>query len=481
MIYNPVYEPLSQDLLTDIKQEAFKVLDEVGVFMEFEEAYDLLHDYGCRVDRNKRKVYIPAAIVEKAIKSVPREIKLYDRDGSLSAVVGGMNVNYDPGSAAINVLDYETGAQRKPALKDLLKLAHLVSKLDNYALQSTSLVPGDVPEEISDSIRLYVALKYSSKPVITGTFRRESFEVMKDMLTAVRGSAELLREKPLAIFDCCPSPPLMWSELTAAAVVDCARLGIPSEFVSMPLMGATAPVTYTGSLVQHTAEDLSGVVLAQAAAEGAPVIYGGSPSVFDMRQGTTPMGAIETMLFDSAYIQIGKSFGFPTHAYMGLSDSRNVDYQGGLETGMGAMMAASSGVNVASGAGMMDFESCQSFEKLVLDNDICGMALHLRKGIERITESLGYDTISEFADSADFLKSAETRKYYKDQQYFPSSAIERSAGGMESGSASYERAHQIVIQLTADNPDTLDDERTKSIETSMLQEAKKFGIQKLEI
>jgi len=33
---------------------------------------------------------------------------------------------------------------------------------------------------------------------------------MYDMLVAVRGSAAALREKPLAIFDACPSPPLKW-------------------------------------------------------------------------------------------------------------------------------------------------------------------------------------------------------------------------------------------------------------------------------
>lgn len=481
MKYFPVFAPLSADLLLRIKEEAFRVLEETGVFMEFEEAYALLADYGCRVDPGKKKMYISRDIAEKALESAPRKIKIYDRNGNLSATLGGMNVHFDPGSAAINVLDYETGVQRKPLLNDLLELAKLVSKLDNYALQSTSLVPEDVPEEISDSIRLYAALKYSPKPVITGTFRRESFKVMKDLLIAVRGSAEALREKPLAIFDCCPSPPLMWSELTAAAVVDCARSGIPSEFVSMPLMGATAPVTYTGSLVQHTAEDISGVVLAQAAAEGAPVIYGGSPSVFDMRQGTTPMGAIETMQFDSAYIQIGKSFNLPTHAYMGLSDSRNVDYQGGLESGMGAIMAAVSGVNVASGAGMMDFESCQSFEKLVLDNDICGMALHLRKGISAVTENLGYNTITEYADSGDFLKSPETRKFYKDQQYFPSASIERSAGGMESGTNSYQRAHDLVIKLSAEEPEMIEREKADLLEKIMLPEARIFGVKQLDI
>jgi trimethylamine--corrinoid protein Co-methyltransferase len=248
----------------------------------------------------------------------------------------------------------------------------------------------------------------------------------------------------------------------------------------MPLMGATAPATFIGALVQHTAENLSGVVLAQATREGAPVIYGGSPAVFDMRYGTTPMGAIETMMLDSAYAQIGKHFGLPTHAYMELSDSRWVDYQGGLESGIGAFMAALAGINMVSGAGMMDFESCQSFEKLVLDNEICGMALHMLKGINPVDDDFGFEELAKYAESGDFLKSPATRKHFRSQQYFPSKVIERSAGTMGTiESDAYKRAHQQVEALLSSESDILQSPDLQEIEQLMLKEAQKCGFNEL--
>ena len=54
----------------------------------------------------------------------------------------------------------------------------------------------------------------------------------------------------------------------------------------------------------------------------------------------------------------------------------------------GAIMAALSGVNMVSGAGMLDFESCQSLEKLVLDAEAIGMAKRLIGGVEA-REELG--------------------------------------------------------------------------------------------
>ena len=103
----------------------------------------------------------------------------------------------------------------------------------------------------------------------------------------------------------------------------------------MPLSGFMAPVTLVGTLIQHTAETLSGVVISQVASPGAPILYGGSPAIFDMRYETTPMGAIETMMIDCAYNEIGKSLGMPTQAYISLSDAKRLDAQAGLGAAWG--------------------------------------------------------------------------------------------------------------------------------------------------
>src|SRR3989441_11808224 len=123
--------------------------------------------------------------------------------------------------------------------------------------------------------------------------------------------------------------------------------------------------------------------LAQAVRPGAPVVYGGAPCLMDMRAGQTPFGSLETYMIDCAYAQIGKTFGFPIHSYMGLSDSKLVDAQAGYETGMGVMLAALAGVNIVSGVGILDFITCQSLEKLVIDTELCGMAYSLIDGITR--------------------------------------------------------------------------------------------------
>lgn len=342
----PKLELLNKDLIQKIIDEAEDILEKQGVFVENIEALQLFKEAGMKIDESTQRVFITPQLVEDSLASTPSLIKMFDRPGEKEFLVGEDEVHFDPGSAAVTILDHKTQAERKADTEDLVKFVRLTEGLDNLHFQSTGIISSDVPGIISDSYRLYIGLQFSTKPIVTGTFRVEGFKPMFDMLVTVRGSEKNLEEKPLAIFDACPSPPLKWSNLTTQSLIDCARAGIPSELISMGMTGATSPVTIAGTLVQHIAENLAGVVICQLAKKGAPVIFGGSPSSFDMRKGTTPMGAIETMMIDSGYAQIGKHLNLPTHAYMGLSDTKINDNQAGLETGIGAVLAALSGINV---------------------------------------------------------------------------------------------------------------------------------------
>lgn len=450
----PSVKFLSDSLLKKIIEEGIELLDRVGVFVENDEAVDLLLLAGAKRDLAARRIHIPPEIVSKALESAPRTITMFDAAGEHSYHVGGDDIHFDPGSAALRIFDHETQTERTPRSKDLVRFHSLTQRLEHFDFQSTGLISGDVPESVSDCHRLFIALQYCTKPVVTGLFSVGGFEPMLEMLIAIRGSASVLREKPLAIFDACPSPPLKWSNLTTRSLLDCARAGIPSELVSMPLTGATAPVTLAGALVQLTAENLAGVVISQLALSGAPVIFGGSPACFDMHTASPPMGAIETMMIDAAYSQIGKALGLPTHAYMGLSDSKCVDAQAGLETGMGAMLAALSGINVISGGGMMDYESTQSLEKLVIDNDICGMAFRMIEGISQRDEPIALDLYPDGESEIEFLTHPHTLLWHRLEQRY-SAVIDREGYDkwIESGKATMsDRASKRVAELLEGEP-----------------------------
>jgi trimethylamine--corrinoid protein Co-methyltransferase len=479
----PQFKILSDELIEQIIAEGFELLMDPGVRVHNEEALELLADAGAEVDSDAQIAYIPRDIVEQALETAPSDFDLYDINGEPVVHYGGDSVQFDPGSAAITVLDSETQEQRAPVTEDFVKFVKLVETLPQLDAQSTALICTDVPEEIGDLYRLYLALNYMEKPIVTGAFRKDTWWTMKDMLVAVAGSEEALAEKPIAIFDVCPSPPLLWSDLTCQNMIDCARYGIPSELVSMPLAGATAPVTIAAAVVQHTAECMSGVTICQLAEEGAPIVWGGSPAAFDMREGTTPMGAVGTWMIDTSYTEVGKALDLPTHAYLGMSDAKVVDAQCGLESAGGTIMAALAGVNMVSGAGMMDFESCQSYEKLVIDAEIVGMAKRLIAGVEARDEPIALGLMRKLGHRADYLGELHTAKWFSEEQYIPSAVIDRGSleGWKKKGAkTAWERAKDRVGALLATyEPSPISDDLRDELRAITLEAAQRFGMDEL--
>ena len=278
----PKFELLDNPLIELILGEAFQLISDPGVrvapYVE-----DLLRGAGITV--NDGVAHIPEPLARNALESVPREFFLYDRNGRPAVHYGGNHVHFDPGSSCLNILDPQAQQPRPAMTPDLVRLIQVAEMLPQFAAQSTAMVCNDVPPGIGDWYRLLLVLWYSEKPVVTGAFSAHSLHTLIDLLAIESGGREALRQHPRAIFDVCPSPPLNWSEFASQNLVDLARAGIPAEIVSMPLAGATAPVTLAGSVVQHAAECISGMVIHQLAQPGAPIVWGAAPAIFDMRSG----------------------------------------------------------------------------------------------------------------------------------------------------------------------------------------------------
>ncbi|PYX41628.1 MAG: hypothetical protein DMG81_03215 [Acidobacteria bacterium] len=469
---------LDVSLIDRILQEAFSLLMNPGVKVGTIEAAELLSSGGARLENGV--AHIPEWVARRALQSVPREFYLYDRGGHAAVHYGGDDVHFDPGSSCLSILDPDTLRPRLAQSRDLVRLIQVAEVLPQYAAQSTAVVCNDVPSEIGDLYRLFLVLWYSHKPVVTGAFSTSTLQAMIDLLVADSGGGEALKWKPRAIFDVCPSPPLNWTDFAAHNLVVLARAGIPAELISMPLAGATGPVTLAGSIVQHAAETISGIAIHQLASPGAPVVWGGAPAIFDMRSGGTPMGAIETVMLDIACAQVGKSLGLPTHTYLVASDSKLADAQAGMESSISAVLGTLAGINMISGAGMLDALACHSIEKLVLDAEVIASAQRMVAGIGTPTETLATSMFAQVGLQGEFLKLKETRQLFRGEQHFPSSVIDRSTrpeGEGEVQGDAFSRARERVQELLASYSELEFPGQTRSrLQESVSRAAERAGL-----
>lgn len=476
---------LTDEIIERILDEAHQLLLKPGIKVQNPEARQLLGDAGAQVDEETQVVRIPAQIVTTALESVPREFDLYDADGNPKVHYGGDTVHFDPGSSGITMLNPDTLEYETTETSHLLKLIKIAEQLPQYDAQSTAVICHEVAKEIQDTYRLYLVLLHSKKPIVTGAFSNKTVEDMINMLALHAGSEESMREKPRAIFDVCPAPPLIWSNFGAGNLITLARAGVPAEIVSVPLAGAASPVTMLGTVTQHTAECLAGITIHQLAHAGSPIVWGGAAAIFDMRKGATPMGAVETAMLDCSYAQVAKTLNMPTHTYLGATDSKLVDAQAGLESGITAMIGALSGINMISGAGMLDFLACHSAEKLVIDAEAISMAKRMLTGVNLHTDTLAtgfYDDDINFK-GGDFLKQRITMQLFRTEQHMPSSIIDRdsvhgwqNSGGLDAFGRAKVRVQELLASYTKP---TLDEAKEKELHTFMSDLAKKHGMDAL--
>lgn len=476
---------LTEEWIERILEEAYQLLLKPGIKVQNPEARQLLGDAGAQVDEETQVVRIPAQIVKKALESVPHEFYLYDYDGNPAIHYGGDTVQFDPGSSGITMLNPDTLEHETTETPHLIKLLKIAEQLPQYDAQSTAVICHDVHKDIQDLYRLYLALLYSKKPIVTGAFTNKTVQEMIDMLAIFCGGKDALREKPRAVFDVCPAPPLIWSNFGSGNLIALARAGVPAEIVSVPLAGAAAPVTLLGAVTQHTAECLAGITIHQLAQGGSPIVWGGAAAIFDMRKGATPMGAVESAMLDCSYAQVAKSLSMPTHTYLGATDSKLVDAQAGLESGITAMIGALSGINMISGSGMLDFLACHSAEKLVIDSEGIAMAKRMVAGVKLHTEHFAtdfYDSNINFK-GGDFLKQKITLQLFRKEQHLPSNIIDRDSvrGWKESGGLdAFGRAKQRVNELLASySKPALDPARVDALHAYILDLARKAGMQAL--
>lgn len=480
----PKLSLLDDALIARILEEAYQLMLKPGIKMQNAEARRLLAEAGAQVDEDTMVVRIPEQIVVKALETVPRVFHLYDYEGNPKVQYGGDAVHFDPGSSGISVLIPETLEHKTAETEDLLRVIKIAECLPQYDAQSTAVVCHDVPKDIHDLYRLYLVMMYSKKPIVTGAFTNQTVHAMIDMLAIFSGGRENLKSKPRAIFDACPSPPLIWSNFGAGQLIELARAGVPAEIVSMPLAGAAAPVTLLGAVTQHAAECLSGITIHQLAHAGSPIVWGGAPAIFEMRKGGTPYGAIETAMIDSSYAQVGKALGLPTHTYLGATDAKVLDMQAGMDSTMGFLVGALSGINMISGAGMLDSLLCQSPEKLVIDAEGISMAKRMLKGMQVQSETLA----TEFFEGVnfkggDFLKQKVTMKLFQKEQHLPTKIIDRDSirGWKESGSLdTFDRARVHVTELLASyTRPVLDPHHEAELHEHVLTLAKQAGMEEL--
>ena len=481
----PRFTVLGETELDRIIDGAFSILEKTGMHVGSPEALDMVGSQnGARIDGDR--VLMSRDLVEKCVKSTPSGFNCFDQSRDEPVVLAGDEVNFVVGSATPYIYDEKTMGLRQPVAQDLFDQIAVVNRCQHIDFYSGGLVVRDVPRPTTTAYRYYLALSYCPKPMFSGAIRNDDMLAIKDMLAVLAGGEKEIEKRPYALMGLNPSSPLGLTELVAKNIIICAEYMIPGMLIPIPLAGGSSPVTLAGTLVQHTAENLGALVLSQCARPGVPLLFGGGPSIMDMRKGTACQASTEAVVMGAAIGQIAKRLDLPSATNTGRADSKRVDYQAGEETGIGLTLMALAGINLIRGSGTLEYANVLSTEKMLIDNEICGMAKRMLRPMETDDGALALDVISERGTSAEgYLSAAHTIKWFRSQSFIPSDLIDRGTrrefeekGSKDIHQRAVDRMHAILAE---ERPSPLDPDKKKELDGIMTAFARKYGMEALPI
>lgn len=462
---------LSAQQILQVHEYALQLLEIGGCSVQCQEALEILGHAGCNVS-DPGRVKIPRKLVRDAIAVAPKQIQIYDHNGSLAMSLDQDNCYYGTGSDCPKIIDLYSGERRQSTKADIGNLARFCDALPNIDFVMSF---GIAQEEHAgkDFVHGYEALLLNTvKPAIVTAHGRNDMLTMIEMAAASTGGLAALKEKPSLILYTEPLSPFVHTEMGVSKGLVCCEYGIPFIYIGSPMMGASAPATIEGILVQAVAECLSGLVIFQQKMPGARFIFGGDATVMDMSSMIFSYGAPELQTLNGALADIAHYYGLPFFCIAGATDAKVLDSQAGLEYALSLYNATLNGCNIIHDCGYLESGLTSSFESVLFADEIISMLKHMLKPLQFDSSSVPLDIMSEVGPGGSFLKTRHTREHYKSAIWFPRfldrNVYERwlQEGEADLREVLNEKARLIYEQH---HPEPLPGEVIQSIHTALLR------------
>jgi trimethylamine---corrinoid protein Co-methyltransferase len=445
----PAYRFLDAAQIERFHKATLEVLETVGVKVLHAEAREMLAGRGCRVSGDDL-VLIPARLVEEAIASAPARIVIHNRTGRPAMHLEGRNSHFGLGTDLAKTYDLRTGQLRQSCLADVATAARIADACEEIDFIASYALPYDSPANLVYIDAAKTELENSVKPIFFTAADRADLAVVHQMACAVAGGRQTLRQKPFLIHYSEPMSPLVHTHSGVAKLFYCADHLIPVMYIPGMMSGASAPVTLAGSIVQGNAEALSGVVLHQLRAPGAPIISGFGTSTLDMHTGTCIYGCPEYRLALSAAADLYHHYGIPVFGTAGASDANLLDQQAAMEWGLSLLNDALNGINFIHDVGYLGQGLIGHPAGIVICNEIIGYVRRMLRGIELDNAHLALEEIKRVGPKGHYLATRHTRQHHRSEHWRPRLA-NRSAldqwlenGGPSWGEEAVKRALEIL-------------------------------------
>ena len=412
------YRILTEDQIKEIHRSSLEILEDVGVRVKNDTGVQLLKDAGCEV-KESNIVQIPRGIAEECIRSAPSQITVYNRKGKEAMRLEGNNIHFGLGTDLLKTYDLETTELRHSRLQDVINAARVADWCEEIDFIASYALPEDVSTNLMYIECFNAMVKNSTKPIFFTAAGQEDLAIIFEMAATIAGGEDHLQEKPFLIHYAETYSPLTHSNSGVEKLFLCADKGLPVNYTQGMLAGASGPVTLAGAIAVANAEALSGIVLHQIRAKGAPIVSGLAVVPMDMRDAIFSYGAPEYRLTDAAYTDLYHYYGLPMWGTAGCSDSNSLDQQAAAEAAITILMSALSGANLIHDVGYLGQGLIGNPAAIVMCNELISYARRMIRGFEISRDTIPMDLIKKVGPEGNYLSENHTLKYHRQEFWLP--------------------------------------------------------------
>jgi trimethylamine--corrinoid protein Co-methyltransferase len=408
--------PGERDLVID---SALGILERVGMRLRAPRAMAALESRGALVDRESGLVRMPPDVVRGALATLPDELFIAGAVPERDVIFDRRSGPYfNPSACIARTLDYRTGELRPSSLQDLRDGTTVMDATPELDLLWTFATANDVPVEQRELTEYHTCLTHSSKPLVLVDPPRE-VDSVKRIMDVLGGGLDGFRRRPRLGLLCAVRAPLEVNPHLLEVTCDFATLGTPIWVYTMPMAGATAPITVAGILALMWAEILGVVTAVQSVAPGVGVLACCGPGILDMRTSSMSLGNPESTLLGVASVEIAHSVGLPVHNSALSTDAKHPGLQAGYEKGLKVLPAAMAGVDeISGGFGALDSSSVWHLPMVPIDAEIARIVRRLVSGAELSAETVMADVIERVGIGGNYLKERSTRERVRAGEHF---------------------------------------------------------------
>ena len=413
----PTYDLLSDEALDRIETTAERILAEIGIEVRDDpEAVRLYREAGASVtdvSATAWRVKFEPGMVREILKTAPAEFTQCARNSANNVVIGGKASVFAPSYGSPFIMDID-GKRRYGTIEDfenLVKLGQSSPWLHHSG--GTICEPTDVPVNKRHLDMVYAHMRYSDRGFLGSITAPERAADSIEMCRILFGSG-FVDNNCVIMGNFNTTSPLVLDGVTTQGIRTYAEAGQASIHLPFLLGGAVSPLTMAGSVAQCLAESMSSCALTQLVRPGAPTVLAGFLSSMSLRTGSPTFGTPEPALGSLVMGQLARRLQLPLRCAGNFSTSKMPDGQAMQQSMMSMMSAIQGGANyILHSAGFLDGLLSMSYEKFVMDTDMCGALHAYMKGMEVDDDALGFDALAQFGPGEHLFSTDHTLRHYE--------------------------------------------------------------------